>query len=124
MVEEGSGRSDGVPVVLIKRSVEIVGAGSCNERDLGARGAALIGGTVQCSCAKLLHRIKRHAQDASKSSPTGLVVDVDPVESDVRLIRLSTVDRAVTIIGLRGSGTRSDRFVERAVISDARVSSQ
>ena len=90
-VEPVIGLSNVGAVVFVSRTMKAVGPAFCDQRDLGAGGTAFIGIGIAGGYAKLLQRIQRRAQRTLKSESLGLIIVVDAVEHDVRLIASRSV---------------------------------
>ena len=75
--------------------MELVGAALGDQGHLSSRASTLISVIVRRRDPEFLHRINRRGQHRSKSIAAGLVVYVNPVQSDVALIAAGAIDRAV-----------------------------
>jgi len=77
---------DRIPVVLVQRAMQLIGATFCYEHDLRSRRAPRIGIGIAGSDPELLERIQGRAKSSSERVPSCLVVIVDPVQYYVRLV--------------------------------------
>ena len=88
------GAGNGVAVVLICRTMKIVGAGLGYQRHLRPGGAPGISVGVGGRDPELLHRIEGHGQDGGEGIAVHLVVHIHAVEGHVGLVAARAVHRA------------------------------
>src|SRR5260370_14815549 len=92
--EKVVGTGNRVAMVLVKRSVGLVGAALGAQRNLRSRSGPLVGIVVRSGDPKLLHRIECRRQDGSECVPGNLVIHIDAIKRDVALVTARAVDRS------------------------------
>src|SRR5215471_116957 len=96
------GAGIGIAEIFIKRTVKTIGAAFGDERDLGARRASRISTIIRGRHAEFLHGIESDGQNRRERIAVHLIVDIDAIEGDVRLIAVGAVDGTVArVVGLR-----------------------
>ena len=82
-----------VAIVLVDGAVEIIGAALGDQSNLSSGSRTFVGAIVGRGYAKLLNRIKRDGENRGEGM-RAFVVHRDPIEGDVALIAVGTIDRA------------------------------
>src|SRR3954468_3702375 len=99
-------RGEGGPVVLIKRAVKTIVTALGQHHDLRAGGASGVSVGVGGGDAEFLDRVERRTQHALESESSELLVVIDAVDGEVRLVAARPSDASGATVE-RGIDTRT-----------------
>ena len=88
------GLGEGVAIVLVGRTVELIGAALGDDGDLTTAGAAEVGAQSGNRGAELLNRIEGNGENGVEAVGALVVIDVDAIQQDIVLIGTGAQDLA------------------------------